>query len=115
MKTYCQKCGSSYDIRPNFCAKCGNSFGAKASFIKPKVPAVAVIVHDEDAEDDIDTNLAFSAEKLVVEIEQYKQESYKIENLMGSSLSSSEKMERSVGESYSLEDFKREAGSIRNK
>lgn len=130
MKIYCQKCGSPHEAanKPNFCFNCGNPFNAKvaaasrstvnAPIQKARPQSRAPIVEDDYDEDDdgapIDTDLAFSASKLDVEIEKDHGSKIKIENVIGSS-SGGETFQRSnEGGSYSMDDFRREAGSIKN-
>lgn len=130
MKIYCQKCGSPHESanKPNFCFNCGNSFGAKvaaASSVqnKPTPKATrpqyrAPIVEDDYDEDEdgapIDTDLAFSASKLDVEIEKDHGSKIKIENVIGSSTGGEVFQRNNEGGGYSMDDFKREAGSIKN-
>jgi len=130
MKIYCQKCGSPHETanKPNFCFNCGNSFNAKAATAsnvqnKPASKVTrpqyrAPIVEDNVDEDDdgapIDTDLAFSASKLDVEIEKDYDFKIKIENVIGSS-TGGETFQRSKEDgAYSMDDFRREAGSIKN-
>lgn len=130
MKIYCQKCGSPHESanKPNFCFNCGNSFGTKvaaASSVqnKPAPKATrpqyrAPIVEDDYDEDEdgapIDTNLAFSASKLDVEIEKNHGSKLKIENVIGSSTGGEVFQRNNEGGGYSMDDFRREAGSIKN-
>ena len=130
MKIYCQKCGSPHESanKPNFCFNCGNPFGAKsaaASTVQNKpAPKItrpqyrAPIVEDDMDEDDdgapIDTDLAFSASKLDVEIEKDYGQKVKIENVIGSSTGGEIFQRSNEGGGYSMDDFRREAGSIKN-
>ena len=130
MKIYCQKCGSPHESnnKPNFCFNCGNPFNTKvaaASSVqnKPAPKATrpqyrAPIVEDDVDEDDdgapIDTDLAFSASKLDVEIEKDHNFKIKIENVIGSSTGGEVFQRSNEGGGYSMDDFRREAGSIKN-
>jgi hypothetical protein len=130
MKIYCQKCGSPHESanKPNFCFNCGNPFGTKsatASTVQNKpAPKVtrpqyrAPIVEDDYDEDEdgapIDTDLAFSASKLDVEIEKDYERKVKIENVIGSSTGGEVFQRSNEGGGYSMDDFRREAGSIKN-
>lgn len=131
MKIYCQKCGSPHESanKPNFCFNCGNPFGAKsaaASVVAPTRPSPkttrpqyrAPVVEDDMDEDDdgapIDTDLAFSASKLDVEIEKDHGQKVKIENVIGSSTGGEVFQRNNEGGGYSMDDFRREAGSIKN-
>ncbi len=126
MKIYCQKCGSPHDSlnKPNFCFNCGNPFNTKvaaaSSVVKPAAkvrPTTPKYIEEDDVDDDeggeIDTDLAFSASKLDVEIEKPTNLSVKIESVMGSSTGGETFDRRGEGGSYTLEDFQREAGSLK--
>lgn len=128
MKIYCQKCGSPHDSlnKPNFCYKCGNPFNSRvaaaSAVAKPvsKVrPQTARYSEDDDIDDDddgeIDTDLAFSASKLDVEIEKPVDVRVKMGSVMGSSIGGETFNRANEGSNYSIEDFQREAGSLRNK
>ena len=72
---------------------------------------------DEDGyETEINTDLAFSAAKLDVELERDEIRGIKIESVMGTAdpRQSNQESVSSYGETYSIDDFKREAGSIRS-
>lgn len=129
MKIYCQKCGSPHESanKPNFCFNCGNPFNSKvaaaSSVTKPAAKVTrpqyrAPIVEDEYDEDEdgapIDTDLAFSASKLDVEIEKDYNKPVKIENVIGSSTGGEVFDRNNEGGGYSMDDFRREAGSIKN-
>jgi hypothetical protein len=130
MKIYCQKCGSPHESanKPNFCFNCGNPFGTKSAAAStaqnkpaPKVTRPqyrAPVVEDDMDEDDdgapIDTDLAFSASKLDVEIEKDYERKVKIENVIGSSTGGEVFQRSNEGGGYSMDDFRREAGSIKN-
>ena len=130
MKIYCQKCGSPHESnnKPNFCFNCGNPFNSKAAAAssvqnKPAPKATrpqyrAPVVEDDMDEDDdgapIDTDLAFSASRLDVEIEKDHGSKVKIENVIGSSTGSETFQRSNEGGGYSMDDFRREAGSIKN-
>lgn len=130
MKIYCQKCGSPHEAanKPNFCFNCGNPFNTKvaaasrstftAPVQKARPQSRAPIVEDDYDEDDdgapIDTDLAFSASKLDVEIEKDFNNKVKIENVIGSSTGGETFQRSSEGGGYSMDDFRREAGSIKN-
>jgi len=129
MKIYCQKCGTPHNSmeKPNFCTNCGNSFNSKmaaASSVNPRAakqirPRLAQTESSYSEEDDdgfeteIDTDLAFSASKLDVDIEKEESSKIKIENVLGTSSSSSIEQRGSEG-GYTMDDFRREAGSIKN-
>ena len=78
----------------------------------------APVVEDDMDEDDdgapIDTDLAFSASKLDVEIEKDYERKVKIENVIGSSTGGEVFQRSNEGGGYSMDDFRREAGSIKN-
>jgi predicted nucleic acid-binding Zn-ribbon protein len=127
MKFYCQKCGHPNDSinnsKPNFCSKCGNSFVANASTqVKQQTEARKNIIIEHDNDGDVDDeglfvpdidSLKFSYDKSFknknkISIESLAKMSgkdYKRQNIEKSDFKNS----------YSIEDFKNEAGSIRNK
>ena len=130
MKIYCQKCGSPHEAanKPNFCFNCGNPFNTKvaaasrstvnAPIQKARPQSRAPIIEDDYDEDEdgapIDTDLAFSASKLDVEIEKDHGSKIKIENVIGSSTGGEIFQRNNEGGGYSMDDFRREAGSIKN-
>ena len=130
MKIYCQKCGSPHEAanKPNFCFNCGNPFNTKvaaasrstvnAPIQKARPQSRAPIIEDDYDEDEdgapIDTDLAFSASKLDVEIEKDYNQKTKIENVIGSSTGGETFQRNNEGGGYSMDDFRREAGSIKN-
>ena len=130
MKIYCQKCGSPHEAanKPNFCFNCGNPFNSKvaaasrstvnAPIQKARPQSRAPIIEDDYDEDEdgapIDTDLAFSASKLDVEIEKDFNNKVKIENVIGSSTGGETFQRNNEGGGYSMDDFRREAGSIKN-
>lgn len=130
MKIYCQKCGSPHEAanKPNFCFNCGNPFNTKvaaasrstinAPIQKVRPQSRAPIIEDDYDEDEdgapIDTDLAFSASKLDVEIEKDFNGKVKIENVIGSSTGGETFQRNNEGGGYSMDDFRREAGSIKN-
>jgi hypothetical protein len=128
MKIYCQKCGSPHESanKPNFCFNCGNSFGVKpvsisafAKSIQKNTQSQYRTSNEEDDYDEdedgspINTDLAFSASKLDVEIEKDHNSTIKIENVIGSSTGGEVFQRNNENGGYSMEDFKREAGSIK--
>lgn len=131
MKIYCQKCGSPHSAieKPNFCTKCGNPFNSRmAAASTPARPApsrfsrprpvendsVYTEVDEDNYETEINTELAFSASKLDVDIEKDDVRPVKIESIMGTINPNDVKIEKFEGSAnYSAEDFKREAGSLR--
>lgn len=127
-KIYCQKCGVPHSLadKPNFCTKCGNPFNSRLAAasvptqpVRPiRKPANIVTETDDDDgyETEINTDLAFSASKLDVELERDEVKGIKIEKVMGTADPNQSNQDGpvSLGESYSLDDFKREAGSIRS-
>ena len=127
-KIYCQKCGVPHSLaeKPNFCTKCGNPFNSRmAAASVPAQPARPVrkpanIMTETDDEDgyetEINTDLAFSAAKLDVELERDEVRGIKIESVMGTAdpRQSNQESINSYNENYSIDDFKREAGSIRS-
>ena len=123
MKIYCQKCGSPHESvnKPNFCFNCGNSFGTKSVASSPVQSSQYRTSAEEDDYDEdedgspINTDLAFSASKLDVEIEKDYDSKVKIENVIGSSTGGETFQRNNEGGGYSMDDFRREAGSIKNK
>ena len=131
MKIYCQKCGSPHESnnKPNFCFNCGNSFGTKSvasspvqskQSPKPTRSQYRTSAEEDDYDEDedgspINTDLAFSASKLDVEIEKDYESKVKIENVIGSSTGGETFQRNNEGGGYSMDDFRREAGSIKNK
>jgi hypothetical protein len=129
MKIYCQKCGSPHESanKPNFCFNCGNSFGAKSVASSPvqskQLPKPTRSQYRSSSEEDdydededgspINTDLAFSASKLDVEIEKDYNSTIKIENVIGSSTGGEVFQRNNENGGYSMEDFRREAGSIK--
>lgn len=130
MKIYCQKCGSPHSAieKPNFCTKCGNPFNSRMaaasaptrpapsrfSRSRPENNSVYTEVDDDNYETEINTELAFSASKLDVDIEKDDVRPVKIENIMGTVNPNDVRIEKFEGSAnYSAEDFKREAGSLR--
>jgi uncharacterized Zn finger protein (UPF0148 family) len=131
MKIYCQKCGSPHEAvnKPNFCFNCGNSFNGKSvssssssSLPKNTQKNTRSQYRTSNEEDDYDededgspinTDLAFSASKLDVEIEKDHNSTIKIENVIGSSTGGEVFQRNNENGGYSMDDFRREAGSIK--
>ena len=87
-----------------------------AKQIRPRLAQTESSYSEEDDdgfETEIDTDLAFSASKLDVDIEKEESSKIKIENVLGTSSSSSIEQRGSEG-GYTMDDFRREAGSIKN-
>lgn len=137
---YCQKCGapSAAASKPSFCHRCGANMigGAKSqtaarelpsSMPKKKLrpPQYDVDVYDgsdfeDDIEADIDYDMAMRASKLDFEFERIDNNNpIRIENVVGTARNgggAAPKDENvAAPSSYSMEDFAREAGSLKNK
>lgn len=125
MKKYCTECGQPTEYTsslPKFCQGCGTSFNllarekAKASkVIKAKK---AVEAEDEDEDDDGDGSVTHipNLSQLDVEIETSKVRGISLKDVMGTA---GDGYEREAQPKQSKEEFlmqfKKEAGSIRNK
>jgi len=138
LKIYCTECGSptNYSVsKPKFCSNCGKSFDNtvvnKSLYQKPTTTKpIDVEVDDDfdDPEDDISTvNKVPSIRRLDVEIDQFQvqKQKTKIGDIVGSAKTSAKK-ERIESKKLTksqmaeqrkkfLEDFKKEAGSIRGR
>lgn len=141
---YCQKCGapSAAASKPSFCHRCGANMlgGAKSQAAARELPKFAprrkpqpheydVDVGAEsdfndgdygDVEADIDYNMAMRASKLDFEFERIDNNNpIRIENVVGTARNeggASPKDENvAAPSSYSMEDFAREAGSLKSK
>lgn len=137
---YCQKCGapSAAASKPSFCHRCGANMlggGAKSQTAAQELPSSMpkkrlrppqydVDVDngsdfEDDVEADIDYDMAMRASKLDFDFERIDNNNpVKIENVIGSSqnnnLIQNDRGDSSV-QSYSMDDFAREAGSLRSK
>lgn len=139
MKRYCLDCGAptEYSLKkPIFCTNCGNSFekNTQASQIivkniEPQKPTIVKKINKLEAEleDDIDYNDDDQDVKEVPNISNLQIEAplekpargVKLKDLMGTSTNENSKKERrkekakKVSKKQALEDFAKEAGSLR--
>jgi hypothetical protein len=111
MKLYCPKCGvaTAYTLkRPNFCAECGRPFG--------KVEVDQPDQEEGVAEESVRTRL--NLKSLQVEIEAGEYKGTKIEEVAGT-LSGGKRQKTkqtgNVNQEAAMEQFKKEAGSIKEK
>jgi hypothetical protein len=112
LKSYCQKCGAlnAYvSEKPNFCQKCGTSFGNILQGANIQDISKAEIEEEEASQ-----GLNFNMQGLEVDIDGGLMNTDKLGSIMGTA-NEGQKMEGGVipAQSYTMEDFKREAGSIR--
>jgi len=138
LKIYCTECGSPTNYstsKPKFCSNCGKSFDNsvvnKSLYQKPTTtkPINVEVENDfDDPEDDIDTvNSVPPIKRLDVELDQFevKKQKTKIGDIIGSAKGGTKrekietkrltKSQLAEQRKKFLEDFKREAGSIRGK
>lgn len=129
MKKYCTECGqpSEYiSLRPKFCQNCGNAFDplvrVKQQNSKGSVaPAPAKLDVEENIDDDGEDEPTHvpNISSLEVEIESPKNEGVSLKSIMSGSPQGESLFARELPESLSreefLEQFKREAGSLRSK
>jgi hypothetical protein len=137
MKRYCLDCGAptEYSLKkPIFCTNCGNSFEKNnqasqiiVKNIEPQKPTIVKKINKLEAEleDDIDYNDDDQDVKEVPNISNLQIEApldkptrgVKLKDLMGTSTNENSKKERKKGKKVSkkqiLEDFAKEAGSLR--
>jgi len=137
MKRYCLNCGAptEYSLKkPVFCANCGFSFEktsqtstAKVEFQKPNIAKKVNIKEaeldydtDDDYNDGEDVTKVPNISKLQIETPLEKPvRGVKLKDLMGTATNENSKKERRkektkrVGKKQTLEDFAKEAGSLR--
>lgn len=124
LKMYCKKCGagSEYTLeKPHFCQKCGNGFNSLSSTLinddKPtQLLKTEPPLEQENEEESFNFN---NLNKLSVDIEIQKASSTTIEDLLAEPYSGQREEEyfyiEPMGKEEFLEQFKREAGSLRRK
>lgn len=117
LKLYCQKCGAlnSYvSEKPNFCQKCGQSFSteqpAAPTSPQPEVKAQVADITTEDDEDTINFN---NLSALDVDITPWKASTDQLGAIAGTANSGQlDNFAPPQGHTpYTMDDFKREAGS----
>jgi len=124
MKLYCKSCGSATDYtinKPKFCANCGNSF--LENKILPKKINLSKDTYNEDVEDEeSEANLESikNISNLDYEISTYEKPKQTIGDLVGTSngqeLSNNPDIpQKKISRKEFLEQFSREAGSLRGK
>ena len=122
LKLYCQKCGALNGYvseKPNFCQKCGTSFNLQAS---GNISETEERQEELETEGDDDTPSLFKLEGLDVEIDSGKSFTEKLGDIAGS-ISEEEAMgnikdssnDQKGQLSYTIEDFKKEAGEQRGR
>jgi hypothetical protein len=111
LKLYCQKCGAlnAYvSEKPNFCQKCGKSFGEESqASLEDESENI-----EEKEEQETDFNLQNG---LDVDIDTGRTNTDKLGSILGTAKEGQgmEGKPPAVDEKYTMEDFQREAGSIR--
>ena len=140
MKRYCLDCGAptEYSLKkPTFCANCGNSFekNSQASQVvikntQPQKPTIVKKINNLELEPEFKDNINYDDNddhdvKEVPNISSLQIEApldkpsrgVKLKDLMGTSTNENSKKERKKGKKVSkkqiLEDFAKEAGSLR--
>ena len=116
MKKYCPTCGKQNPVSAKYCCHCGNGISL-ASKVK-HFPTISV---EDDAREDVDEKVRITASKLDVEIMPPLQISETIGSLMqegeqtGPVMSDGYKKGGGpkIDEKKFLEEFRREAGSIK--
>lgn len=124
LKMYCKKCGagSEYTLeKPHFCQKCGNGFNSLSSTLinddKPtQLLKTEPPLEQENEEESFNFN---NLNKLSVDIEIRKASPTTIEDFLAEPYSGQREEEyfyiEPMGKEEFLEEFKREAGSLRRK
>lgn len=120
LKLYCQQCGSSHEYtleKPRFCQKCGNGFGNTSSFSKEKTITEEIPQEEESKEESFNFE---KIKKLEVNLIINKPGGETIGNILSQPRINSEyiddfKEQRIPKAKEVLEEFKREAGSLRKK
>jgi len=129
LKTYCSECGgpTEYSLnKPKFCSNCGNSFDKKVALqvLKPKRTISRVQEPTEDDIEDIDEgeeiNYVPDIQKIDYELSLPPKNKETIGNLAGTSTDSSDQnwpkiKTPKVSKKEFLDNFAKEAGSIRGK
>jgi len=120
LKTYCQNCGSLNQYvseKPNFCNKCGIKFSHALATSDTELKVDAFGVVEEVVVDDPDQTITniLKLGGLDVEIDMTNRP---IGDTVGSLMGTSEEGTRpgsttGIDEKYTMEDFEREAGSVR--
>ena len=118
MRLYCPQCGALSEFaaaKPNFCHKCGQSFGV-ASEASEKAPSVPV---EQDEQDSTPQEEIPNVAGLEVDISSDTHFQHSFGGLMGTSEGTENQLPKRkakrVNKKKFLEDFKKEAGSIKRK
>tara|TARA_Y100000310_G_scaffold298583_1_gene332637 strand:- start:172 stop:528 length:357 start_codon:yes stop_codon:yes gene_type:complete len=118
MRLYCPQCGAASDFtaaKPNFCHKCGQSFGLTTA----KAQASGKDSQEHPAQEDVPEKEAPDIEGLEVDISSDTHFQHSFGELIGTSEGDGNQLpkrkEKKVSKKKFLEDFKKEAGSIRQK
>ena len=121
LKLYCQKCGAlnSYvSEKPNFCQKCGESFNGEMQKASQVQASQAQVVIEDD--EPLPSNGLPDIQGLEVELASGRTSTDKLGTIMGTMAQggSGDFGDSPIvppnGVQYTMEDFKREAGSIKD-
>lgn len=132
MKYYCFSCGqpTEYTIaKPKFCSSCGTNFESKAqtnaqpTLAKPPTPQLSTARVDDDDDDGPslqDAKEVPNINKLDVEVNIGKKSGEKLGNILGTAstndyVQSPEPKGKKVSRKKFLEEFKKEAGTLRQR
>ena len=124
LKLYCQKCGAlnAYvSEKPNFCQKCGNNFSGEQQQVPPAASTAKETSTSIEASDDVESSTnAFNINQLSaldVEMDSGRTSTDSLGNIVGTAKSGQmDNFNAPKGQtSYTMEDFKREAGFARSK
>ena len=119
MRVYCSHCGAASDFtaaKPKFCHKCGKSFGVStASDPEPQASLQESLEQETIDEEEQIPNIG----GLEVDISHETHFKHSFGGLVGTSDGPSDslprKKEKRISKKKFLEDFKKEAGSIKKK
>lgn len=116
LRIFCQNCGSKHeytDLKPIFCCQCSASFDSSAP--KPTLKPKVVISQTNDDDEDDGGEEVPEIEKLDVEVE-VRRRKQTIADIVGTPKQeiTREKPKKLTKKQF-LEEFRREAGSIKNR
>jgi len=127
MNIYCQSCGQLHkytSAKPNFCTNCGSglSVGAANSSLPKHLMQSKSLDSEEEDVPETKQELATNLEKLTFDYQDFSRTN-KLGNIAGTYLSEDGKRAKSdplpkikkITKKAFLEEFKREAGSLRSK
>ena len=132
LKLYCTKCGSptNYSLnKPKFCSACGKSFDEKASrninnqqikITKPTIDEIKNFDDEFDTESDSVDISKINLKNLNIEYIKDQSNKPKIKDLIGTSsgdnsLRKIKIKKQKINKKQFLEDFQKEAGTLRRK